>query len=79
MFAENVYDAWLLFGKDKDHDPDLANHFEPTDAIPGSPAKIEVLRQRAARGQPLFHSQDRLNYNGFVGDLRLLGGIRTDE
>jgi len=33
--------------------------FEPTDAMPGSPEKIEVLAKRLALGQPLFHSKDK--------------------
>ena len=31
---------------------------EPTQALPGSDEKIEVLAQRAARGEALFHPQD---------------------
>jgi hypothetical protein len=31
---------------------------EPTDATPGSPEKIRVLMDRAARGQELFHERD---------------------
>lgn len=33
---------------------------EPTDASPGSPRKIRVLMERAARREPLFHPQDNL-------------------
>lgn len=33
--------------------------FEPTSATAGTAAKIEVLRQRAARGNPLFHVSDK--------------------
>ena len=31
---------------------------DPTDASPGSPEKIRVLMDRAARGQELFHAED---------------------
>src|SRR6185295_13866424 len=31
---------------------------EPTDALPGTPEKIRVLMDRAARGQELFHDED---------------------
>lgn len=31
---------------------------EPTHALPGSPEKIRVLMERAARGQELFHEHD---------------------
>ncbi|MCS7166236.1 MAG: hypothetical protein RMI91_01820 [Gemmatales bacterium] len=30
----------------------------PTAALPGTPGKIEVMAQRAARGESLFHPQD---------------------
>jgi hypothetical protein len=36
--------------------------FSPTHEPPGTDAKIEVLRQRAARGNPLFHVEDRKGY-----------------
>jgi hypothetical protein len=32
---------------------------EPTSFVPGSPEKIELMRQRAERGQQLFHCRDR--------------------
>ncbi|MFO1065125.1 MAG: hypothetical protein U0892_14770 [Pirellulales bacterium] len=31
---------------------------EPTEALPGSPAKIEVLKMRASLGVPLWHDED---------------------
>ncbi|GBD37546.1 hypothetical protein HRbin36_02681 [bacterium HR36] len=31
---------------------------EPTAALPGTPDKIAVMAQRAARGETLFHPQD---------------------
>jgi hypothetical protein len=31
---------------------------EPTRALPGSPEKIQVLTERASRGEHLFHPQD---------------------
>lgn len=31
---------------------------EPTSALPGTPDKIAVMRERAARGESLFHPQD---------------------
>jgi len=31
---------------------------EPTDALPGTPEKIEVLEERARRGQALWHPLD---------------------
>lgn len=32
---------------------------KPTKAEPGSREKLEILKQRLAAGQPLFHSKDR--------------------
>lgn len=34
---------------------------EPTDALPGTAEKVAVLRQRAARGEQLWHPLDRTN------------------
>ena len=31
---------------------------DPTGAVPGSPEKIRVLMDRAARGEELFHEED---------------------
>ncbi len=38
-------------------------HFEPTDAPPGSPEKISVLAQRLQQGLPLWHPLDRQGYD----------------
>ncbi len=46
-----------------DWEPSNFTGFEPTDAPPGSSEKIEVLRQRAESGQPLWHIADRLQSN----------------
>lgn len=56
---------------------------EPTDAPPGSPAKIEELARRVARGQQLWHRLDRLEQLGIPcqGSVRLryaeLFGVRV--
>ena len=36
---------------------------EPTDAMPGSWEKLQVLIERAANGQELWHPDDRLIYD----------------
>jgi hypothetical protein len=36
----------------------LSRPGEPTDAPPGSPRKIRILTERAARREPLFHPLD---------------------
>jgi hypothetical protein len=38
----------------------LSRPGEPTDAAPGSAAKIRVLTERASRREALFHPQDNL-------------------
>lgn len=36
---------------------------QPTDALPGSEEKIDVLRARIENGEELFHEDDRLKYS----------------
>ena len=38
--------------------------FVGTDAPAGSWEKIEVMRRRAELGQPIFHENDRCDWNG---------------
>lgn len=38
--------------------------FVSTDAPPGSPEKLEVLRTRLERGLPLWHEHDRTDFAG---------------
>ena len=40
--------------------------FIATDAPPGSPEKLEVLRLRVERGFPLWHDADRNDFHGIV-------------
>jgi hypothetical protein len=37
----------------------LKTDFRPTEALPGSYEKLEVLAQRVASGLPLWHPDDR--------------------
>jgi hypothetical protein len=37
--------------------------FQATDAIPGSSEKLDILAQRIQLGLPLWHPNDRLNYD----------------
>jgi hypothetical protein len=58
----NVLDAiregnWCF--EPEDVEPDC---FEPTTAIPGTQAKLEILAERARNGLPLWHASDRLDY-----------------
>lgn len=39
------------------------DNFQATDAIPGSMEKLDILAQRIQLGLPLWHPNDRLNYD----------------
>ena len=57
-----------------DFSPRASAQFQRTDAPPGSPEKIAVLRERVARMFPLWHPDDKADYEGkyqltlFLGD-----------
>lgn len=69
--CKNVFEAILKYGHDEDWLPDNAQpHFECTDAPAGSPEKIEILRRRIELGLPLWHDNDRFDYNGLTGAIR---------
>lgn len=70
--VDSVFDAIWVQGHDEDYVP--VHQAEPTQAVPGSAAKVEVLRQRLAAGQPLWHPDDRCNHEGLVG-----GRVRNDR
>lgn len=55
-------EALLVFGTIGTDE--LPMYQEPTTTIPGSKARVEVYRQRAARNEPLFNP---LDVNGFDG------------
>ena len=50
--------------------PTTGNGFESTDAPAGSEEKIEILRKRLELGLPLWHEEDRYDYNGLTGAIR---------
>lgn len=68
--CKNVFEAILKYGHDEDWRPDPDHGFEATDAPAGSPEKIEILRKRIELGLPLFHEEDRYDYNGLTGAIR---------
>ena len=63
--ASNIFEAMLIWGAEVDYAPDAKTWYDPTQAPPGSPEKIEVLRQRAERGLPLWHQDDRRDFTGW--------------
>jgi hypothetical protein len=68
--CKNVFEAILKYGHDEDFDPEVNDLFFPTDAPAGSAEKIEILRRRVERGQPLWHRDDRVDYAGLTGVIR---------
>jgi hypothetical protein len=69
--CKNVFEAILKYGHDEDWLPhDNQPNFESTDAPAGSPEKIEILRRRLELGLPLWHENDRFDYNGLTGAIR---------
>jgi hypothetical protein len=67
-----IFKEILKYGHDEDFDPEAEADptFLPTDAPAGSEEKIEILKRRIALGQPLFHSNDRVDYAGLTGVIR---------
>ena len=59
-----------MTGHDEDWLPDVKVDFDSTDAAAGSPEKIEILRKRLELGLPLWHNDDRYDYNGLTGAIR---------
>lgn len=83
-FVGNVYDRIVLFGHDEDFVPWRVP--KPTKARPGSPGKVEVLRERVLRGEPLFHEDDEqvlAHYNrstdAFRSPLMRVSATRTRD
>ena len=68
--VNNVFEAILKYGHDEDFLPEESNEFDRTDAPAGSTAKIDVLRRRIELGLPLWHREDRKDYNGLTGAIR---------
>ena len=68
--VSNVFEAILKYGHDEDFSPVAGDEFEPTDAPAGSEEKIQRLRRRVERGQPLWHDSDRRDYTGLIGAVR---------
>jgi hypothetical protein len=67
--AKNIYEAVLMWGPDVDFTPDAQTWYEATDAAPGSDEKIAVIKRRAELGLPLWHDQDRTDFNGWKKPL----------
>ena len=66
----NVFEAILEYGHDEDFVPNESGDFSATDAPAGSDEKIQALRRRVLKGQPLWHEEDREDYSGLTGAVR---------
>ena len=67
---KNVFEAILKYGHDEDFAPKSDDQFGSTQAPAGSREKLEVLAERARRGQPLWHGKDRGDSSGLTGAVR---------
>ena len=68
--TRNVFEAILKYGHDEDFIPFASEEFSATDAPAGSREKIDVLAERIAKGLPLWHEEDRIDYTGLTGAVR---------
>ena len=65
----SIHQYRLKSGREEGFEIEDATNFAPTDAPAGSPEKIEMLRQRVARGLPLWHPNDRVDMNGLTAAI----------
>lgn len=58
------FDHFAKHGTDKGFEPQEVEDidWQPTQALPGSFAKIDVLAERLEAGLPLWHEHDRVDY-----------------
>lgn len=61
---KSVLDAIKLGEWDFEPAQTAFDSFESTDAIPGSGEKVTILCDRVRRGLPLWHPEDRRDYEG---------------
>jgi len=62
VMAESVLEAIKLGERDFEPLEPRKGQFPATLALPGSDEKLAVLAERAARGLPLWHGSDRLDW-----------------
>jgi hypothetical protein len=64
----SVFDAINLGVWDFEPEESPANDFNPTEALPGSKEKLDVLAERLRQGLPLWHASDRLDCENLPND-----------
>ena len=69
----SVFDAIQLGVWDFEPDESPSGEFDPTEALPGSSEKLDVLAERLRRGLPLWHASDRLDCENLPHDHLPLG------
>ena len=67
---DTVLDAVYGPGYGEDFVPTGNDAFHSTDAIPGTMEKLDVMAERIANGQPLFHEGDRESYDEVISSRR---------
>lgn len=73
-----VFESIRLLGHDEDWEPSIdESGFEPTDTLPGTKERVEVMRLRVERGCPVFHSGDRLTFDGSEPERSPRGSLGT--
>jgi hypothetical protein len=71
---------WLgVVGNDESYEPKNLDGFVASDAPPGSPEKVELLKQRVERGQPLWHHDDRIDYAGMNGSMQVVAALESNH
>jgi hypothetical protein len=61
-------EAMLIFGQEISEE--YPNAMLPSYTLPGTPERIEVYRERAAKRLPLFHPKDRTDFEGYGSTAR---------
>lgn len=67
---QNFFEHVRKMGSDETFEPRDGVEFSPTDAPAGSDEKLAVLKERIDKGLPLWHPNDRVNYDGLTAVVR---------
>lgn len=60
LFPKSIIDAVKIGIWDFEPTPVNPYEYASTDALPGTPRKIEILARRLREGEPLWHPEDRI-------------------
>ncbi len=66
LFPKSIIDAVKMGFWDFEPAPVDAYEYSSTDALPGTPRKVEILAKRLREGEPLWHPEDRLEADALV-------------